>query len=190
MSLIEERHIELEMDADLKTRIETLCIRDGRLFGTVPQASLTTDEVMQLARVGWHKRDYQDTPVMEPPQSTIDWWHLKAQHRDQTLHAISHRLQQGAPWIGTRQEILEELLASTWDVQEDELRTLLHAFAFASLWSHEEAAEEAIESRETFFFYTDRMRQTALKATQYAVKAPEPEDPFWEMVASLHDWTE
>ncbi|MCY0877353.1 MAG: hypothetical protein OWU84_00140 [Firmicutes bacterium] len=187
---MQERHIELEMDADLKMRIETLCIRDGRLFGTVPQSALTQDEVMQLTRVGWAKRDYQDTPVMEPPQSTIDWWHLKAQHRDQTLHAISHRLQYGAPWVGTRQEILEELLASTWDVQEDELRTLLHAFAFASLWSRDPNAEKALESRETFFFYTERMRKTALRATQYAIKAPDPDDPFWEMVSSLNEWEE
>lgn len=184
------QNLDIGLDQQLKDRIAAVCIREGRLFGTVPQSSLTTDEMMQLARAGWTRRDYQDAPVMEAPQSTIDWVNLRDNHRDRTLHAISHRLPEGAPWVGTRQAILEELLASTWEQQEDELRTLLHAFCYASIWSQDhgrEALDSAIESSETFFFYTQRMRDTAAKATEYATEAPNSDDAFWEMVSSLDE---
>lgn len=181
-----EQHLEIGLDQDLKDRIGTQFIREGPLFGSVPQDSFTQDEMLQLAGAGWARKDYQDAPVLEAPQSTIDWLRLQQQHRDRTLHAISHRLPDGAPWVGTRQEILEELLASTWEQQEDELRTLLHAFAFASIWSQDQdARDNSLESRETFFFYTVRMRDTALKASQYATEAPGEENDFWDMVSSL-----
>nr|WP_243239372.1 hypothetical protein [Sulfobacillus harzensis] len=179
--------MELGLDQDLKERIANIAIKKGPLFGAVPQSSLTTDEMMQLARVGWVRRDYHDAPVMVAPQSTIDWETLRTRHRDRTLHVVSHKLPEGAPWVGTRQAILEELVASTWEQQEDELRTLLHAFCYASMWNQEGTEGQAIESQETFFFYTERMRNTALKATGYAVEAPEANDQFWEMVNSLSD---
>ncbi len=181
-----EQHLEIGLDQDLKGRIGTQFIHEGPLFGSVPQDSVTHDEMLQLARAGWTRKDYQDAPVLEAPQSTIDWLSLQQQHRDRTLHAISHRLPDGAPWVGTRQEILEELLASTWEQQEDELRTLLHAFAFASIWSQDQdARDKTLESRETFFFYTVRMRDTALKASQHATEAPAQDNDFWDMVSSL-----
>lgn len=181
-----EQHLDLGLDQDLKERVAKDFIREGLLFGSVPQTDLAGDEMMELARAGWTQRDYHDAPVMEPPQTTIDWWSLQRQHRDSTLHAISHRFESGAPWVGPRQEILEELLASKWEEQEEELRTLLHAFAFASIWNQDEDADgAAIESHETFFFYTDRMRNTALKASQYATEAPDQENPFWDMVYAL-----
>lgn len=184
----QEQHLEIGLDQALKQRIEEQCIREGQLFGSVPQSAFTLDERMQLAQAGWLQHDYHDAPVMEAPQTTIQWDSLRARHRDATLHAISHRLKEGAPWVGTRQEILEELLASTWDQQEDELRTLLHAFAFASIWGPEDPSQpNAIESRETFFFYTDRMRDTALQAADYATAPPPREDEFWTMVSSLED---
>ncbi|MDA8206849.1 MAG: hypothetical protein M0Z36_12350 [Thermaerobacter sp.] len=184
-----EQHLEIGLDFELKERVAHEFIREGRLFGSVPQAALTADEVAELTRAGWTKRDYHDAPVMEAPQSTIDWPILQQKHRDSTLHAISHRLEQGAPWVGTRQQILEELLASQWEEQEDELRTLLHAFAFASIWDQDEGAADgkAIESRETFFFYTQKMRATALKASSYATQAPQGDNGFWDMVSALSD---
>ncbi len=181
-----EQHLESGLDQDLKTRVTNNFIEEGRLFGSISQNQLTTDEIMALTRAGWSKLDYHDAPVMEAPHSTIDWWGLKRCHRDTTLHAISHRFSEGAPWIGTRQEILEELLASQWEKQEEELRTLLHAFAYASVWNQEGREEPtSIESQETFFFYTERMRDTALKATEHVTKAPDRNDLFWEMVTAL-----
>lgn len=181
-----EQHIDVGLDSDLKERVAQNSIREGLLFGAVFQADLTPDEILALSGVGWTKRDYRDAPVMEPPYSTIDWLALKQRHRDNTLHAISHRLEEGAPWIGTRQEILEELISSQWEAQEDELRTLLHAFAFASLWNHEDTgAEHSIESQETFFFYTARMQGAAVQATDYASQSPASDSDFWDMVESL-----
>ncbi|PSR20762.1 MAG: hypothetical protein C7B45_13530 [Sulfobacillus acidophilus] len=183
-----EQHLDAGLDEALRARVANDFIREGRLFGAVAQTSLTADEIVALQRAGWSKRDYHDAPVMEAPQSTIDWQQLRRRHRDSTLHVISHRLDQGAPWVGARQEILEELMASQWEEQEDELRTLLHAFAFASMWSQTDDAPSArIESSETFFFYTERMRTTALKASQYATNAPKNDHAFWEMVSSLND---
>lgn len=183
-----EQHLDLGLDQALRARVNSDFIREGRLFGAVPQMSLTADEIMELQRVGWIKRDYHDAPVMESPQSTIDWQQLKRRHRDSTLHVISHRLDEGAPWVGARQQILEELIASQWEEQEDELRTLLHAFAFASMWSqNDDAPNPRIESSETFFFYTERMRITALKASQHATKAPDSDNAFWDMLSSLSD---
>ncbi len=181
-----EQHLDLGIDQDLKERVAKECIREGRLFGAVPQAELNQNEIMTLTQAGWTKRDYHDAPVMEAPQTTVDWVELRRRHRDRTLHAISHRFDQGAPWVGTRQEILEELLASKWEEQEDELRTLLHAFAFASMWNHEERpADDILESQETFFFYTDRMRLTAEKAQQHVTQAPDGDNDFWTMVSAL-----
>lgn len=181
-----DQHLELGLDQDLKERVNREFIRDGLLFGALPQGDLTQDEMLMLSGAGWTQHDYRDLPVMEPPHSTIDWYALKHRHRDNSLHAISHRLEDGAPWVGTRQEILEELLASQWERQEEELRTLLHAFAYASMWNQEEAnPHSAVESQETFFFYTERMRNTALKATELATQAPDPDNDFWDMVYSL-----
>lgn len=182
-----EQHVDMGLDVELKERVSAEFIREGRLFGALPQSSLTSDETAALVRAGWIKRDYHDAPVMEAPQATIDWVVLQSQHRDRTLHAISHRLEHGAPWVGTRQEILEELLASKWEEQEDELRTLLHAFAFASMWIQDNGDDgaHAIESRETFFFYTERMKVTSVDASYYATKAPRRDSDFWDMVASL-----
>jgi hypothetical protein len=183
-----EQLLDSGLDEALRARVTSDFIREGRLFGAVLQTSLTADEILALQRVGWNKHDYHDAPIMEAPQSTIDWQQLKSRHRDSTLHVISHRLDQGAPWVGARQEILEELMASQWEEQEDELRTLLHAFAFASMWSQsDDASNSRIESSETFFFYTDRMRSTALKASQHATKAPASNHAFWEMVSALND---
>lgn len=181
-----EQHLDLGLDQDLKQRVANEFVDEGGLFGAVRQAQLTPDEILALAQAGWIQRDYHDAPVMEAPQATIDWWGLKHQHRDRALHAISHRLEDGAPWIGTRQEILEELIASNWEEQEDELRTLLHAFAYASMWNQETTPETtAIETQETFFFYTDRMRTTAVTASQYATDPPDADHPFWDMVSAL-----
>lgn len=182
----QEQNFTVGLDELLRTRILEEYIHDGALFGSVMQSALTPDEMMQLTHAGWTQHNYHDAPTMEPPQSIVDWTQLKARHRDHTLHTISHRLPGGAPWVGTRQEILEELLSSLWDKQEEELRTLLHAFAFASMWTQDQPhAENALETRETFFFYTEKMRASAQNACDYAAEAPHPEDEFWEMVSAL-----
>jgi len=184
----QEQYLDAGLDQPLRERISEVFIREGQLFGAIPQTSLTVDEMMELSRVGWTRHDYHDAPVITAPQSTIEWSALRERHRDQTLHAVSHRLPDGAPWLGTRQAILEELLASTWEQKEDELRILLHAFAYTSMWSQEEPeADHAIESQEIFFFYTDRMRTSAIEATRYATESPQADDPFWDMVTALRD---
>lgn len=176
-----------ELDARLTEHIRTSYISEGRLFGAVPQSELNTDERRRLQKAGWLEKNYEDNPVMVPPQQTIDWDKLGSRHRDRTLHAISHRLPEGAPWAGTRQAILEEILSSRWEEQEEQLRVVLHSFAFASIWSSlEDRSRTRIEGSEIFFFYTARMLESAQKALELATKAPEPEDEFWNMVQSLN----
>jgi len=181
-----EPNLELGLDQLLKEQVTQHFITEGSLFGAIPQSDLTQDEIGALLQAGWTRRDYVDAPVMEAPQSTIDWRQLRQRHRDVTLHAVSHRLKDGVPWVGTRQEILEELLSSQWEEQEEQLRTLLHAFAYASIWNHSEDVPDAtVESQENFFFYSVRWRTTAERACIHATEAPTDDSPFWEMVSAL-----
>lgn len=183
-----EQELSLGLDVELTERVKSAYIHEGRLYGAVPQQDLTADERLQLSRAGWQTRNYQDRPVMEPPQATVDWDDLRLRHRDRTLHAISHRLPGGTPWAGNRQAILEEILGSVWEQQEDELRVLLHAWAFASVWgTPEENRKDRIESAETFFFYTTRMRDTAERALATATEAPPANADFWQLVFALNN---
>ena len=186
--MMDEQSLAIGLSPELQERIRTRHVRSGRLFGALSQNELEPGEIRQLIQSGWLERPYQDEPVMIAPQITINWDRLRQQHRDHTLHAVSHRLPAGAPWAGTRQAILEELLASLWETREDELRTILHAWAYASMWDAEgEHAPSALESQETFFFYTRRMKDSAEEALAVATEAPEAHDEFWTLVNALVD---
>ncbi|POB09648.1 hypothetical protein [Sulfobacillus sp. hq2] len=172
---------------DLKNRIEQEYIHEGALYGHLPQKQLSPEEMRALKKVGWTPRDYRDNPIMEAPQSTINWDQLSAEHRDHVLHAISHRLPQGAPWAGNRQAILEELIASAWDEREEEMRILLNSWTFAAAWSgHPNQNDRLVESRQTFYFYTAKMRDTAEQALHLATEPPGDDDAFWGFVEALN----
>ncbi|MDA8194742.1 MAG: hypothetical protein M0Z53_12205 [Thermaerobacter sp.] len=188
---LQEGDFSTGLDSDLTERIRSGYIREGRLFGAVLQADLNDNERRQLDSTGWIARNYHDRPVVEPPQATFDWEVLRAAHRDRTLHAVSHQLPTGVPWAGTRQAILEELLASRWEQQEEHLRLLLHAWAYASVWSSPaEAGKNRPESAEIFFFYTQRMKEAAEQAVLQSTAAPDHQDEFWDMVSALALHTE
>ncbi len=181
-----EPQLSTGLDEQLTQRIQALFIRDGRLFGALPEKSLEPEDIQKLRAVGWVERQYHDEPVMEAPQITIDWDALRLRHRTETLHALSHRYAPGTPWVGTRHEILEELLASEWESKMDELKTVLHAWAYASVWDLDgERPDTPIETRQTFFFYTAKMKESAHVAMDYVTQAPAAAEHFWQLVEAL-----
>lgn len=174
------------LDSDLKSLVEQEYIKESALFGTVPQSKLNSGEMRELEKVGWTVRDYRDEPVVEPPQSAINWDNLSAEHRDHIFHAISHRLPQGTPWAGNKQAILEELVASAWDEREEEIRILLGSWTFAAAWSgHPDYNDRVVESRQTFYFYSAKMRNAAEKALHLVTEPPGDDDAFWEFIDAL-----
>ncbi|HBQ95762.1 MAG: hypothetical protein M1294_15485 [Firmicutes bacterium] len=175
------------LDSEIRAQIDSEHLTEGALFGTVPQKVLSDDLIRSLENLGWVKRDYRDHPVMEPPQATLDWDSLSAQHRDEVLHAISHRLPQGTPWVGNQYAILEELIDSMWEQRQDEIRILLNAWAFAAAWTgHPDHNDRMVESRQTYYFYTASMRDAAEQAVALGISAPPADDDFWVYVESLN----
>lgn len=172
------------LDHALIARINQHHIQEGPLYGSVPQALLNANERFELTRVGWIAHNYIDQPVMEPPQHVFDWAGGRIIFRDNILHLVAHRFLK-APLLGTQQAILEELIDSTWEQQVDNLRVVLHAWAFASAWVKTPEAESNLEGRQSFSFYTVQMRRTADEAFRETLAAPRPEHEFWELVKSL-----
>lgn len=182
---MENSGLSIGLDQELTARIREHHIREDHLFGALPQNLLDFDEMASLIGAGWIKRDYHDAPVLEAPETTVDWERLRREHRDNILHAISHGPLAG-PTVGTTQDILEELVASNWDQHQEELRTLLHSWAYASIWADGESERiGGLESRETLFFYTEKMKNTAVTAMDYATRAPDTDDAFWELAGAL-----
>ena len=174
------------LDHEVKTQIDNQYITEGALYGTVPQSVFDPDAIRQLQRLGWTKKDYRDHPVMEPPQETLDWDALSARHRDEVLHAVSHRLPQGTPWVGNQYAILQELIDSIWEQRQDELRILLNSWSFAAAWAgHSDHNDRVVESRQTFYFYTASMRDATEEAVKFIVTAPREDDEFWEYIQAL-----
>ncbi len=175
------------LDQEIKDQIDLEHLREGSLFGHVPQKVLSDDLIRSLQNLGWTKRDYRDHPVMEPPQATMDWDSLSARHRDEVLHAVSHRLPQGTPWVGNQYAILKELIDSIWEQRQDELRVLLNAWAFAAAWTGlADHNDREVESRQTFYFYTAAMRDAAEQAVAQSITAPPADDDFWQYVQALN----
>ncbi len=181
---VEPTPVHSGLDQNLMERISAHYISDGTLYGALPQTDVTVDERMALVRVGWILHNYQDRPVLEPPQMVINWAEGHKTYRDNALHAIAHRIP-GAPFFGTRLEILEELIDSSWDQQVEDLRVVLHAWAFASLWDQPRGENHDIEAQQTFFFYTNQMRKTAADAFSAIMAAPDQDHEFWGLVSAL-----
>lgn len=182
---------------ELRARINSQHIRDGQLFGTVPTTDLALHEQETLERNGWESRDYRDRPVMVAPELTIVWDKERGVFRDNMLHVAAHRFEGGTPAVGNAREILDELLDSAWEDREESLRTVLAAFSFASVLSGASALSDAgepmvpewsllrVEGSETFFFYTQAMRDAARRAVQETVRAADDEDEVWTLIGSL-----
>lgn len=185
---MDAKEFSIGLDQDLIARIQEKYIVEGNLYGTISQKDVTQDEKMALIRAGWHVRNYQDHPVFEPPQILINWHDLRREHRDNTLHAMSHRLPDGVPWAGHHEEIVYTVIDSTWDRREEEFRVLLNAWAFAAVWTSEsrpEAPETHVEDTQTFFFYTQHLAHTATTAISALSHAPAPDEDFWTLIAAL-----
>jgi hypothetical protein len=188
----------------LRAEINQKHLRRGRLFGALVQEELAQEDCQALEGSGWTRKNYKDKAVLIPPTMTVAWDHEHAVFRDHVLHAAAHRLDRGLPVAGNAQAILEELIASAWEEREDQLRTVLNAFSFASLLpgpGEEQAAQavppgaldaatehgERMEGFETFFFYARSMRDAAARAVAEAVRAPGADDGIWELVEALQD---
>ncbi len=117
----------------------------------------------------------------------VRWHDLKERHRDRTLHRIHHRFPEDTPWAGNRLAILEELLSSIWDDQEDELRILLAAWTYASVWNEppHESASAQLEAMQTFFFYSERMRNSMVQILEEGTTPPDEQHEFWSMLDVL-----
>lgn len=196
-------HGVIAFSPELRARVNQKHLRRGRLFGAILQDELTPEDREALQKAGWTPKAYRDKAVLVPPSMTVAWDHEHAIFRDHMLHATAHRLPTGLPAHGNGLAILEELIASTWEEREEQLRVVLNAFAFASLLpgpgGHAPAGEtgapetpasaelppERMESYETFFFYAASMRQAAAQALRETVKAPDPDDAVWTLVDAL-----
>jgi hypothetical protein len=176
---------------ELRLLIDRDHIREGLLYGRLPLANVDEEAQRALESVGWRVRSYRDRPVAEPPEATIAWEHYRHVFRDNMRHATAHRLPGGIPLAGPKDAILDELIASVWDQRVEELRTVLGAFAFASVWPGSEDESDApgpvseVEGAETFYFYTDAMRRAAVEAVAETASAPAADDPVWVLVDSL-----
>lgn len=184
---METSGLEFGLDQALRAHVEAHHVAEGQLFGMVAQNGLTSDERMALIAAGWTARNYQDRPMMEPPTLRVAWDDLRRRHRDLTLHRINHQLPGTTPWAGNRIQILEEMLASAWEAKEDEIRTLLNAWSYASVWTEPEddGRTRSLEHRQTFFFYAERMKAAAERVLTEGVAAPEADDEFWTFVNAL-----
>ncbi len=183
--MVEPSPVQSGLDQNLMGRVSAHFITDGALYGTLPQSDVTQDERLALVRVGWILQNYMGRPVLEPPQMAINWAEGRRIYRDNTLHAIAHHIPE-APFFGTRQAILEELIDSSWDQQVEDLRIVLHAWAFAAVWDEPKGdADAGIEAQQIFFFYTNQMRKTAGAAFHAITSAPPTENEFWDLVRSL-----
>jgi hypothetical protein len=188
---------------ELRAQVNQKHLRQGRLFGALLQEELSPEDREALVRAGWTRKNYRDKAVMVPPSMTVAWDHEHAVFRDHMLHATAHRLPDGLPAAGNGQAILEELIASAWEEREEQLRTVLSAFSFASLLpGPDESADvaavpsgaldaalaygERMEGFETFFFYAASMRDAAVAALKESVRAPAPDDGIWELVEALN----
>ena len=177
-----------DLDRRLRDQIEQTYLTEGQLFGMVPQSALTVEQRQRLLSAGWTSRNFVDAPMMEPPMLEIRWPDLKSRHRDATMHCVYHRVPAQTPWIGNRVEILEEMLGSAWEAKEDELRTVLSAWCYASAWTGpaaEPEANQSLESSEVFFFYTEPMRTATLRILQEGAGAPDDTDTFWDLLDAL-----
>lgn len=182
---------------DLRARIDSQHIRDGQLFGAMPTADLALQDQEILERNGWEPRHYRDLPVMVAPELTIVWDKEHGVFRDNMLHVAAHRFEGGTPAVGNAREILDELLDSAWEDREERLRTVLGAFSFASVLSGANGPSEAgepmipewsllrVEGSETFFFYTQAMRDAAQAAVKETVTAADDDDEVWTLIGSL-----
>ncbi len=177
------------LDHDLIARINQHYIHEGPLYGSLPQSEVNADERRELIRVGWIAQNYIDQPVMEPPQHIFDWAAGRITFRDNILHLVAHRFP-NAPLLGTQQAILEELIDSAWEQQVDDLRVVLHSWAFASAWAKSSDEEVDLQGRQSFSFYTDQMQKTAQAAFRATVAAPAPDHEFWELVKALEQPTD
>ena len=180
--------LDVGLDQALRAHVQQHYVPDGRLFAMVPQSSLTADERMALLRAGWTARNFVDAPMMEPPTLEITWHDLKRRHRDLTLHRVHHRLPKDTSWAGNRVAILEEMLSSTWEGKEDEIRTLLSAWSYASVWNEpdlEREMEGGVEAFQTFFFYSQRMRDSMVRILEEGTVPPSDDDDFWMMLDAL-----
>jgi hypothetical protein len=218
------------MVPELRLLIDRSHIREGRLYGHLPLDQLTEEAQRTLEQSGWRVHAYRDRPVASPPEATIRWDVYRARFQDNMRHAAAHRLPGGIPLAGPKDAILDELIASVWDQRVEELRTVLSAFAFASLWPGEAAphpvwnrddgwdddawpaapgglrshgaagdaaspawpespdspgSPDSMEGAETFYFYTQAMRDAALQALQETAAAPAADDPVWALVDAL-----
>ncbi|MCL8207370.1 MAG: hypothetical protein K6V97_04750 [Actinomycetia bacterium] len=171
---------------ELKTRIDREHIREGRLFGALPAAALSPENQAELVKRGWTLKAYEDRTVLLPPETTVEWDRVLAVFRDNLLHRAAHRLPRGLPLAPDAQAIMEEVIASTWEQREEQLRVVLSAFAFASLLPRPEGhTDRRVESFETFYFYTQAMKRAAELAVAEAAKAPEDDDEVWAMVEAV-----
>jgi len=237
------------MVPELRLLIDRSHIREGRLYGHLPLDQLTEEARRALEQSGWRVHAYRDRPVASPPEATIRWDVYRIRFQDNMRHAAAHRLPGGIPLAGPKDAILDELIASVWDQRVEELRTVLSAFAFASLWPGEETphpvwtrdadggddawpsapnhprplgeadapdsprfphvsgfpdstpaspgspdspdsldsldSPDSMEGAETFYFYTEAMREAALRALQETATAPAADDPVWVLVDAL-----
>lgn len=185
---MQDSEFDAGLDPRLRQRIADLYISEGRLFGSIGLQKLDPEEQTQLVRSGWTVREYQDRPVVEPPSETIDWDALRQHRKNRILGTLSERELKGWPWSGDRRAILDEVLDSAWEEKEEEIRTFLNAWTYASLWygSQDDVDEGfTVEQRQEFFFYTERMRQVALAAIDESITAPDEDANFWELIRSL-----
>ncbi len=180
--------IDDDLGRRLREQVDQAYLTEGRLFGMVPQSMLTIEERQQLLKAGWTSRNFVDAPMMEPPMLEVRWPDLKSRHRDATMHCVHHRVPGETPWIGNRIEILEEMLGSAWEAKEDELRTVLNAWCYASAWTapeEEPGSNQSVESSEVFFFYTEPMRTATLRILEEGTDAPGETDAFWDLLDAL-----
>jgi len=185
---LDATELDVGIDQALRTYVQQHYLPDGRLFAMVPQASLTADERMELLRAGWTARHFVDAPVMEPPMLEIHWNDLRRRHRDLTLHRVHHRLPENTPWLGNRIAILEEMLSSAWEDKEEEFRTILAAWAYASVWNEpdpERETPDSVEAFQTFFFYSERLSQGMARILEEGTVPPNDGDDFWIMLDAL-----
>lgn len=173
------------LDPPLRQLVESRHIVEGALYGTVPEEVLQESDKRALLQAGWTRRPYRDGSVFEPPTAAVEWERLKGEYRDLLFHAVHHKAPADTPWVGSRLEILNAVVESAWEERQEELRVLLNAWAYTSLWQVDPDGQRPLESQEVFFFYTARMRDAAVRALREGLTAPDAEDNFWAMIDAL-----
>lgn len=178
------------VEPELRAHIDRVHITEGSLFANVPQEQLSADERKALLKAGWTVRNYQDRPMMEPPELLLDWQRLWEGYRHATLDQIARRWGNSLPtWGENHRLVLEEVLASQWEEREDAMRALLAGWTFASAWQREsgEAADPAqrLEGRQVFFFYAESFRAAAREALDYLTRPPDADDAFWNLAEAV-----